>query len=50
MSPNIRPLAEPYIEPVVALWTVCGLTETWNDPRADIARARASGSAKFLWL
>ena len=48
MSPTIRPLAEPDIEPVVALWTECGLTEPWNNPRADIARGRASGSAEIL--
>jgi ribosomal protein S18 acetylase RimI-like enzyme len=48
MSPIIRPLAEADIVPVVALWTACGLTEPWNDPRADIARARSSGSAEIL--
>ena len=43
-----RPLTDQDIERVVALWTACGLIEPWNDPRADIARARASGSAEIL--
>ena len=30
---------------LVDLWTRCGLVRPWNDARADIARARASGCA-----
>lgn len=41
MSVVIRPLADADVEHVVALWEVAGLTRPWNDPRADIARARA---------
>jgi ribosomal protein S18 acetylase RimI-like enzyme len=48
MTVAIRPFADADLEPVVALWTACGLTEPWNDPRADIARARASGSAAVI--
>lgn len=48
MKAAIRPLRDADIEAAVALWTACGLTEPWNDPRADIARARASGSAEIL--
>ena len=48
MNIAIRPLADADIESVVALWTACGLTEPWNDPRADIARARASGSSDIF--
>ena len=48
MRSKIRPLGETDIEPVVALWTASGLTESWNDLRADIARARGSGSEEIL--
>jgi len=30
---------------IVDLWTRCDLVRPWNDARADIARARASGCA-----
>ena len=33
---------------LVDLWTRCGLVRPWNDARADIARARASGCAVIL--
>jgi ribosomal protein S18 acetylase RimI-like enzyme len=48
MKATIRPLRDADIEAAVALWTACGLTEPWNDPHADIARARGSGSAQIL--
>jgi len=35
-------------EALVALWTRCGLVRPWNDARADIARAKASGCAVVL--
>ncbi len=41
MSVRIRPLIDEDVEPVVALWEAAGLTRPWNDPRKDIARARA---------
>ena len=46
--PHIRPLADADIDATIALWTACGLTEPWNDPHADIARARNSGAAEIL--
>lgn len=36
------------IEAIVALWTRCGLTRPWNDPRADIALARRGPNATVL--
>ncbi|HXJ01263.1 MAG TPA: GNAT family acetyltransferase [Micropepsaceae bacterium] len=47
-APIIRPLRDADIESTIALWNACGLTEPWNDPRADIARARASSEATLL--
>ena len=47
-APTIRPLKDADIERVVRLWLDCGLTLPWNDPRADIAQARKSGSAEIL--
>ena len=38
---RIRPITDADIEPVIALWHSTGLVRPWNDPRADIARARA---------
>jgi ribosomal protein S18 acetylase RimI-like enzyme len=36
------------IEAIVSLWTRCGLTRPWNDPRADIALARSGSNATVL--
>lgn len=36
---DIRSLNEADIPDLIELWTVCGLTRPWNDPRADIQRA-----------
>jgi ribosomal protein S18 acetylase RimI-like enzyme len=47
-EPLIRPLTDADIEGTIDLWTECGLTEPWNDPRADIERARTSGEAIIL--
>jgi ribosomal protein S18 acetylase RimI-like enzyme len=35
---RIRAFAENDTDRVVGLWTDCGLTRPWNDPRKDIAR------------
>jgi ribosomal protein S18 acetylase RimI-like enzyme len=35
---RIRPFQGGDEAPVVALWTQCGLTRSWNDPHKDIAR------------
>lgn len=37
----LRPLVDSDVDQVLALWERVGLTRPWNDPRADIARARA---------
>ncbi len=44
----IGPISDGDIEAVVRLWVDCDLTRPWNDPRADIAQARRSGSAEIL--
>lgn len=36
------------IDAIVSLWTRCGLTRPWNDPRADIARVRGGANATIL--
>lgn len=36
------------IDAIVSLWTRCGLTRPWNDPRGDIARARGGPNATVL--
>lgn len=36
------------IDAIVSLWTRCGLTRPWNDPRADIALARSGPNATVL--
>lgn len=41
VTPVIRPLADADVDAVVQLWEDCGLTRPWNDPHADIRRARA---------
>ncbi len=41
MTPEIRSLTDSDVERVVALWEEVGLVRPWNDPRADIRRARA---------
>ncbi|WP_203135710.1 GNAT family acetyltransferase [Microbacterium sp. JZ31] len=41
MTVDIRSFAAADEGAVVALWREAGLTRPWNDPHADIARARA---------
>ncbi|WP_435742966.1 GNAT family acetyltransferase [Microbacterium sp. PMB16] len=41
MTLEIRPLTDADVDSVVSLWQECGLTRPWNDPLADIRRARA---------
>lgn len=45
---KIRPIEDGDIESVVALWESCGLLRPWNDPRADIERARAAPQAEIF--
>jgi hypothetical protein len=44
----IRPLQDPDVPAVVALWEACGLTRPWNPPEADIARARGRPNSEVL--
>jgi len=45
---TFRPLAEPDIDAVVALWTDCGLVRPWNDARRDIDFARGKEGSDIL--
>ena len=45
---TVRPIEDRDVEAVVALWQRCELTRPWNDPRADIAFARAMPTAELL--
>jgi ribosomal protein S18 acetylase RimI-like enzyme len=42
------PIADGDIADVIALWQRCGLTRPWNDPAADMARARKGDNAAML--
>jgi len=44
----IRPIVDSDVESVIALWTQCDLTRPWNDPVADIRRARQTASAEIF--
>ena len=44
----IAAIADADVGDVVALWRRCGLTRPWNDPVADIARARSAPNAAVL--
>ena len=48
MMLQINLLQDSDIPLVVALWRACELIKSWNDPLADIAQARRSGSAQFF--
>jgi ribosomal protein S18 acetylase RimI-like enzyme len=45
---TIAEATEDDIDAVIALWKRCGLTREWNNPRADIALARAGTSSAVL--
>ena len=45
---KIRPIEDGDIEGVVALWESCDLLRPWNDPLADIARARAAPQSEIF--
>lgn len=45
---DIKKIDGSDIDAVAALWERCGLTRPWNDPRADIAFARANDNATLL--
>jgi ribosomal protein S18 acetylase RimI-like enzyme len=48
MSVAIADATDSDVDAVVALWTACGLTRPWNDPRADFALARKGDNAMVL--
>ncbi len=45
---NIHPIEDGDVEGIVALWQSCELIAPWNDPLADIARARAAPQAEIF--
>jgi ribosomal protein S18 acetylase RimI-like enzyme len=45
---SIAPIEDTDVAAVIALWQSCGLTRPWNDPAADIARARKAPNAAIL--
>jgi GNAT superfamily N-acetyltransferase len=45
---DIRPVEDDDIEGVVALWESCDLLRPWNDPHADIARARTAPQSEVF--
>lgn len=45
---RIRPIRDGEDEAVVALWTACGLTRPWNDPRQDLRLARDGATSTVL--
>lgn len=45
---KIRPYQPSDEETVIAIWTECGLTRPWNDPRRDIARKLTEQPELFL--
>ncbi len=44
----IIPIEDADIPAVVALWERCELTRPWNEPQADIARARGKSNSEIL--
>lgn len=47
-APSIREFLVQDTEQVVQLWSACGLTRPWNDPRADITRKLTTQPDLFL--
>jgi ribosomal protein S18 acetylase RimI-like enzyme len=45
---TIAPIADSDVAAVAALWQACELTRPWNDPAADIARARRGPDSAVL--
>ncbi len=45
---SFRPIEDRDVEAVIALWTACGLTRPWNNPRKDIAFARGKANSDVL--
>jgi ribosomal protein S18 acetylase RimI-like enzyme len=47
-SLSIAPAADDDVSALAALWQHCELTRPWNDPAADIARARRGPNSDVL--
>lgn len=45
---RIRKIAAADVDTVIALWNRCNLTRPWNDPDADILRARSGPNSAIL--
>ena len=45
---HVRDFIEEDLQPVVTLWTDCGLVRPWNDPEADIIQAVGTENARLL--
>ena len=45
---TIRTAQADEAEAVIALWTACGLTRPWNEPRADFDQALKTSTATIL--
>ncbi len=43
-----RTIADSDVDAIIAVWKQCGLTRPWNEPRADIALARAGSNSTIL--
>lgn len=44
----IRPVRDGDVKGLISLWEDCGLVRPWNDPQADIARARAAPQSEIF--
>ncbi len=47
-SAEIRPIRDGDVDGLIALWKACDLVRPWNDPDADIARARAAPQSEIF--
>jgi ribosomal protein S18 acetylase RimI-like enzyme len=45
---GIAPIEDADVDAIASLWERCGLTRPWNDPHADIARARRGPNSAIL--
>lgn len=45
---SLRSVADDDVPALISLWQACGLTRPWNDPAADIAKARTSREAEII--
>lgn len=48
MGLTISKIMDVDVKDVVTLWEHCGLTRPWNDPIADISRARQNANSTVL--